>query len=83
MDYHIEKVASPNAHVGEGPVWNSKEKKIYWTDISGGKLYRYDPNKKTNEKRHDGINIGGFRFNESGGIILGSWEGIYLSLIHI
>ena len=78
MDYHIEKVASPNANVGEGPVWNSKEKKIYWTDISGGKLYRYDPNKKTNEIIHDGINIGGFRFNESGGIILGSWEGIYL-----
>ena len=27
---------------------------------------------------HDGINVGGFRFNENGGLILGSWEGIYL-----
>ena len=33
MDYHIEKVASANAEVGEGPVWNPDEKKVYWTDI--------------------------------------------------
>ena len=30
MEYHIEKLASPNAVVGEGPVWSSEEKKIYW-----------------------------------------------------
>ena len=29
MEYHIEKLASPNAVVGEGPVWNSAEKKGY------------------------------------------------------
>ena len=46
MEYHIEKLASPNAVVGEGPVWNSAEKKLYWTDIYGGKLFKYDPNKK-------------------------------------
>ena len=27
MDYHIEKVASAKAEVGEGPVWNPDEKK--------------------------------------------------------
>ena len=42
MEYHIEKVASPNAEVGEGPVWNAEEKKVYWTDIAGGKLFKYD-----------------------------------------
>ena len=34
MDYHIEKVASAKAEVGEGPVWNPDEKKVYWTDIN-------------------------------------------------
>ena len=29
MEYHIEKLASPNAVVGEGPVWSSEEKKKY------------------------------------------------------
>lgn len=78
MEYHIEKLASPNAVVGEGPVWNPEEKKVYWTDIYGGKLFRYDPEKKTNEIIHDGVQVGGFRFNKSGGLILGSWDGIIL-----
>ena len=73
MEYHIEKLASPNAVVGEGPVWNPEEKLLYWTDIYGGKLYRYDPDNKTNDLIHDGINVGGFRFNDNGG----------MSLIHI
>lgn len=78
MEYHIEKVASPNAIVGEGPVWNSEEQKIYWTDIQGGKLFKYDPENRANQVIHEGFEVGGFRFNESGGLILGSWEGIYL-----
>ena len=52
MEYHIEKVASPNAEVGEGPVWNAEEKKVYWTDIAGGKLFKYDPDSGTNETIH-------------------------------
>ena len=36
MEYHVEKLASPNAVVGEGPVWNPEEKRLYWTDIYGG-----------------------------------------------
>tara|TARA_B100001250_G_scaffold89810_1_gene74567 strand:+ start:28224 stop:29123 length:900 start_codon:yes stop_codon:yes gene_type:complete len=78
VEYHIEKLASPNAVVGEGPVWNSAEKKLYWTDIYGGKLFKYDPDKKTNEIIHNGVQVGGLRFNESGGLLLGSWEGILL-----
>ena len=78
MEYHIEKLASPNAVVGEGPVWNPIEKNIYWTDIYGGKLFKNNPERKSNEVIHDGVQVGGFRFNESGGLILGSWEGIIL-----
>ena len=29
MEYHIEKLASPGAIVGEGPVWNPEENKLY------------------------------------------------------
>jgi len=78
MEYHIEKVASPNAVVGEGPVWNHEEQRIYWTDIYEGKLFKYNPENKTNKQIHNGVQVGGFRFNESGGLILGTWEGIHL-----
>ena len=78
MDYHIEKVASAKAEVGEGPVWNPDEKKVYWTDIAGGRLFKYDPKTGSNETIHNGVSVGGYRFNEGGGLVLGTWEGIWL-----
>ena len=78
MDYHIEKVASANAEVGEGPVWNPDEKKVYWTDIAGGRLFKYDPESGSNETIHNGVSVGGYRFNEGGGLVLGTWEGVWL-----
>ena len=73
MDYHIEKVASAKAEVGEGPVWNPDEKKVYWTDIAGGRLFKYDPKTGSNETIHNGVSVGGYRFNEGGGLVLGRW----------
>ena len=78
MKYHIEKVASPEAIVGEGPVWSPEEAKLYWTDIHRGKLFKYNPIDNSNEIIHDGIEVGGFRFNDGGGLVLGTWEGIML-----
>ena len=78
MDYHIEKVASAKAEVGEGPVWNPDEKKVYWTDIAGGRLFKFDPETGSNETIHNGVSVGGYRFNEGGGLVLGTWEGIWL-----
>ena len=78
MKYHIEKVASPKAIVGEGPVWSPEEGKLYWTDIHSGKLFKYNPIDNSNEIIHDGIEVGGFRFNDGGGLVLGTWEGIML-----
>jgi len=78
MDYHIEKIASPGAIVGEGPLWNPDEHKIYWTDIKSGKLFKYNPKDGSNKIIHHGIEVGGFRFNEGGGLILGTWEGVML-----
>ena len=78
MEYHIEKLASPSAIVGEGPVWNTEENKLYWTDIQGGKLFKYDPETGSNDVILDGVEVGGYRFNEGGGLILGTWEGVML-----
>ena len=47
-NYHIEKLASENALVGEGPMWDSDKKVLYWIDIQGKKFWEYNP--KTNLK---------------------------------
>ncbi len=38
---------TPKAILGEGAIWHPKEKVLYWIDITGCKLHRYDP--KTGE----------------------------------
>lgn len=36
-------VADHHCKLGEGPVWHTDERRLYWTDITAGRLFRYDP----------------------------------------
>ena len=36
-------VADHHYELGEGPVWHTGERRLYWTDITAGRLLRYDP----------------------------------------
>jgi D-xylonolactonase len=78
LDYEITKLASPNAIVGEGPVWDGDNNILYWTDIQGGRFFKFDPSTNENEQIHNGVNVGGLRVNKNGGLILGTWEGVML-----
>lgn len=37
------------ATVGESPVWNPGEQRLYWIDISGKQIHRFDPIARKNE----------------------------------
>ena len=39
----ITKVAEESAVVGEGPLWNSEEGLLIWTDIATGRMFSFDP----------------------------------------
>ena len=43
----MRQVGDERAMLGECPVWSGVEKVLYWADIDGRKIHRYDP--KTNE----------------------------------
>jgi L-arabinonolactonase len=48
MSYTIERVLDCGNHLGEGPIWDVEEGKLYWVDGTGrrvGKpaIWRYDP----------------------------------------
>ncbi len=49
---------TPKAILGEGAVWHPTEKVLYWIDITGMKLHRYDPEKKENVTLSMGSMIG-------------------------
>lgn len=54
----------------ECPLWNSVEKKLYWTDIPQGKLFRYDPATGDSEQVYSGTPVGGITMQEDGSLLL-------------
>lgn len=43
MRAHTERVGDMLCQVGESPVWHPQQQALYWTDIPGRRLWRYEP----------------------------------------
>lgn len=69
--YVPELIADTTCAVGEGPLWNEDEQKLYWVDILTGELFRYDPATKSHELFFDaGTMVGGFTLQADGSFAL-------------
>ncbi len=65
-----EMIADYQCVVGEGPLWLPHEQKLYWTDINTGRMFRFDPATDTHEQFYsDGV-VGGFTYQDDGGLLL-------------
>jgi len=47
----IDVVVAEPAELGEGPVWSVAEQVLYWVDIDGKAVHRYDPGSGNDEQR--------------------------------
>jgi len=65
-----EPVANHHCLVGENPLWNEREGRIYWVDIDSGRLFRADHATLEHECFYRGPVIGGFTFQEDGSLLL-------------
>ncbi|HEY5583994.1 MAG TPA: SMP-30/gluconolactonase/LRE family protein [Ruminiclostridium sp.] len=66
-------------HLGEGPIWNVKQQKLFWTDIIKREIWIYDPVGNSSRIFWKGnLQVGGFAFTRRGAIVLCSDKGIYL-----
>lgn len=64
---------------GECPVWAPDEARLYWIDIDGGTLNRFDPASGLNQVFELGEPIGCFARHRSGGFVLALKSGIWLA----
>lgn len=75
----VECVHRGICHLGEGPVWNIRRQKLYWTDVYNRRIWEYDPSKGISriflESR---LQVGGFAFTRGDGMVLCSDRGVYL-----
>ena len=65
-----EIVVDHACRLGENPLWHPLEERVYWTDIEGGHLYRYDPETRSSERFYEGALVGGFTIQADGTLLL-------------
>ncbi len=65
-----ELIADVRCDLGENPLWHTIEQRLYWTDILGGKIYRFDPRTGHHEECYRGSPVGGFTIQADGALLL-------------
>lgn len=66
----VELIADYACECGEGPLWHAGEKRLYWTDIETGRLFRFTPETNQHEQCYLGSRVGGFTVQTDGSLLL-------------
>lgn len=74
----IKRIVDCQTILGEGPLWDVEEQKIYWIDSYGARIFRADENGKGVENWNVPQKIGSLALREKGGAILALADGFYL-----
>ncbi|WP_420327757.1 SMP-30/gluconolactonase/LRE family protein [Mameliella sp.] len=77
MGIEITCVAPVGAGVGEGAVWDDRAQCLWWVDIPGGVIYRYDPATGKNHAIDWGEPVGCLAVREQGGLVLATKSGFW------
>jgi sugar lactone lactonase YvrE len=65
-----EPVADIPCRRGDVPLWHPEEKRLYWSDVAAGRLYRLDPASGIHELCHEGRPVGGMTLQADGSLLL-------------
>src|SRR5581483_4723518 len=75
MDARLEAVVDIPAVLGEGPVWDEREGVLWWLDIPGQALHRFDPATGDDQSQALGQEVGSLVLRQSGGLVLATPDG--------
>lgn len=75
MAPELRCISSARALLGESPLWDFREKCLYWVDIEGKALYRYRPDEASTTSIPVAEEIGCIAMREGGGLIAASRSG--------
>jgi len=74
----IECVVPARAGIGECPVWDDRNHLLYWTDIPGKKLHRFDPYSKHDADWDMPEELGALGLREGHGLVLALRSGFFI-----
>jgi sugar lactone lactonase YvrE len=75
--YTPKSVLAVQAELGEHPIWSEEEQSLYWLDILGSKINRFDPETGRNHVWELPVFPGCFAFRKGSGAVLAAHNGIY------
>ena len=70
MSAQLDLIAHYACETGENPLWHPIERRLYWTDIPAGRLFRYAPSTGAHEQCYQGRPVGGFTIQADGALLL-------------
>lgn len=70
MSAEFDVVADYPLRVGENPLWNPHDGRLYWCGVYEGSLFRYDPATGDHARVYRGDPIGGFTVQSDGSLLL-------------
>ncbi len=73
----IECVVDSRSELGEGAVWDDREQCLWWVDIMGELVHRFDPETGTDKTWTVGEPVGSLAVREAGGLILATRTGFH------
>ena len=77
MDNNLEIITDIRANLGEGPLWDSRNKILYWIDIIDKKIFNYNSKTKTTSTIILDQYIGSIALSKSEKLLLALHHGFY------
>lgn len=77
MAVSVTCLVDAEAQVGEGPVWDPAAQVLWWTDINGRNMHRFDPSTGEDRVYELGVRVGCFALRQAGGFMLAAEHGFW------
>ncbi len=74
---HAELVLDAHATLGEGPVWDADRGVLWWVDIEGRRIHRFDPATRTDTSFETATQVGALALREGGGLVASLADGVW------
>jgi len=74
---NVECVVDSRSELGEGPVWDAQDQCLWWVDIMGELVHRFDPESGQDETWDIGEPVGCLAVRAQGGLVLATKTGFH------
>lgn len=76
-DLRAELVLDAHAILGEGPVWDAESGVLWWVDIEGRQIHRFDPSTRADGTIPSPSMVGAVALGARGGLVAALADGVY------